>query len=78
MMAKATVVVSRKWNSPEIRVSVTQKEIAMEMDIETFLRTLSDIVGNPTFIVTKAQHLAKLTEATEQVIVEMKRASVHG
>ncbi len=76
-MDKGIVVVSRKWASPAIAVTVTSKDISMEMDLTEFLRTLVDITGNPTLLVTKAQHLKKLNEASEQIIEEMKRASTH-
>jgi hypothetical protein len=71
-------VVSRKWNNPTINITMNSKEIALEMDAKEFLGTLVEIVGNPTFLVTKAQHLSKLNEAMEQVVEEVKRASVHG
>lgn len=52
-------------------------EVGAEVDLDTFLGTLVDIVGNPTLLVTKAQMLSKLRDAAEQLISEMKKATVH-
>jgi hypothetical protein len=76
-MNKETLIVSRQWNCPAIRVFMNQKEVGAEMDIKEFLEALVENVGNPTFLVTKAQMLNKLNEAAEAVIVEMKRATIH-
>lgn len=76
-MNKETLIVSRQWNSPTIRVFMNQKEVGAEMDIKEFLEALVVNVGNPTLLVTKTQMLNKLNEATEAIVIEMKRATIH-
>lgn len=68
------VVVSKKWNNPEIRVSVTSVEQAMETSLPDFLAALVEAAGSPAATITKAQLLKKLTAAAGVVIEEMKAA----
>jgi hypothetical protein len=76
-MNKERVVVSRAWRNPEIRVFASNVEVGADMDMETFLRTLVDIMGNPTMLVTRAQLLGKMLAAKDQVVEEMKRSTIH-
>jgi hypothetical protein len=77
MMNKEKVVVSRAWKNPEIKVFASTKEVGAEMDIEVFLRTLVEEMGNPTLLVTKQQLLSKLLLAKDAVVNEMKKATIH-
>lgn len=71
------IVVSRQWNNPQIRAFMNASEVGAEMDLQLFLGTLVEVMGNPTMLVTKAQLLSKLNDASEQILIEMKKATVH-
>ena len=45
-MEKITIL--RKWNNPEIKVSITSEEIAISINLEDFVRALADEVAEPT------------------------------
>lgn len=76
-MSKETIIVSRQWNNPTIRAFMDSKEVGAEMDTDVFLRTLVEIMGAPTFLMTKNQLATKLLAAKDQLITEMKKATVH-
>ncbi len=74
---KEKLVVIRKWKEPEVRVYVTDKEIGIDMDSDVYLANLVEQVSNVTFTMTKAQLLSKLTEAHNNIVISMKRATIH-
>lgn len=76
MILKSAVVVSRRWNSPEILCEVTGDGISLSISDEAFIDSVVESVGNPTLMVTKSQMKAAITKAFRDVIDEMKRASV--
>lgn len=45
-MEKVTIL--RKWNNPEIRLSVTTDGISISMNLPDFVRALADEVAEPT------------------------------
>lgn len=76
-MIKEAVVISRQWNNPTIRAYMTVKDVGSEMELNEFLKTILEIVGSPTFTMTKNQLANKIFEAKNQILVEMKKATVH-
>lgn len=74
-MDKVKVVVSRKWEQPEITVSVSDTEINSKMDFLPFLNSIIEEMGSPTFVMTKSQLFYKLQEAAVKVVNEMKIAT---
>lgn len=76
-MIKEAVVISRQWNNPTIRAYMTVKDVGSEMELDEFLKTILEIVGSPTFTMTKNQLANKIFEAKNQILVEMKKATVH-
>lgn len=75
--SRSVVTVSRKWSQPNILVWVTNEEIGMGMKLDDYLVALCEEIGNPTLLLTKAQMLQKMREATPVVEREMKEASLH-
>lgn len=73
---KTKIIVSRKWDKPEIEVFATSA-IGAKMDVNDFLSALVEEMGNPTMLLTKAQMKAKMIAASEVVIREMKSTTVH-
>lgn len=72
MTDKKFVVVSRKWNSPQIEVAVSTEGIAISIPLTDFLKAVVQEIGNPTFLVTQVQLLAKLQVASDLVCTELK------
>jgi hypothetical protein len=71
------VVVMRKWNDPEIRITVSNEAIGIEMSLHDFVRALTDEAaeelvaqavrdaGNPTLLFTSAQMEKRLVDSIE-------------
>ena len=76
-MIKEAVVISRQWNNPTIHAYMTVKDVGSEMELDEFLKTILEIVGSPTFTMTKNQLATKIFAAKDQIVVEMKKATVH-
>ena len=72
---KSTVYVSRKWKNPIINSFMTIGEVGSNMDLDAFLETLVEEIGNPTLMFTKATLLQKLRDASEKIKVEMKEGT---
>lgn len=74
-MEKITII--RKWNNPEIKVSITSEEIAISINLEDFVRALADEVaeptvkqiaedaGNVTLLITNAQLQKRMVSSIE-------------
>ncbi len=98
-MNKVTIL--RKWDNPQITINVTNEEISLEMSLDAFVRALTDevaeplvkdvsqLIGNPTFLVTNAMLQKKMVyaiesqrtqaifiEATQRIIEEIKKETV--
>lgn len=71
------VVIARAWSDPQISVAVSvdadEEGVAVQMPLDNFLQELAAAAGNPTLLVTRAAHLARLQLAAEEVCREMKR-----
>jgi hypothetical protein len=76
MDSKSVVVVSRFWNNPNILVWVNNESIGMGMKLDDFLVALSEEIGNPAFLLTKAQMLQKMRSVTPTIESEMKDATI--
>lgn len=69
------IVIGRKWNNPKIYTVVNVDKIEMDIDLENFSHALAEEIGNPTFIMTKAQLEKKIHSAIKAVVSEIKTAS---
>ncbi len=54
---------------------MTIGEVGSNMDLDAFLETLVEEIGNPTLMFTKATLLQKLRDASEKIKVEMKEGT---
>lgn len=68
-------VVSRKWNNPEIKVYVNDKEIGVEVDLLTFIDCLVRELNPPRMFLTKGHLDTQLRKSVQNIIQEMKRAT---
>lgn len=77
MESKSVVTKSRRWNNPNIIAWVNNEEIGMGMKLDDFLVALSEEIGNPLFLLTKAQMLQKMRDVTPLIESEMHEKSIH-
>lgn len=74
---KHKIVISKKWKHPEISVEALVESLEISMSIDDFLSCLLEQIGSPTFIMTKEQLKQKVLGAKEEIVKEMKKASVN-
>jgi hypothetical protein len=71
------VVVSRQWNHPQITAFLDAKEVGAEIDLNDFLTAMLEIIGKPTYIMTREQLKTKVFAAKQTILEELKKATVH-
>ena len=76
-MSKEKIVVSRRWNEPEIELFVSQVEVGARMGLQPFIDAVLEELGSPTMIMTRAQLAKKVDAAITSVVDEMKRQTVN-
>ena len=74
--SKSVVTISRLWHQPNIIVWVNNEGIGMGMKLDDYLVALSEEIGNPLLLLTKAQMLQKMRDMTPIVEAEMKNATL--
>ncbi len=75
---RSTVVISRYWDNPQILVHVSDQRIAIEVDLNDFLKALVMEMDHPALIVTRSQLADAILAATKQVLSKAKEASAAG
>jgi hypothetical protein len=71
-MEKRAIVVSRKWKDLTIEAFMNNEEVGAKTALTPFMKAVADQMGSPTFVMTRAQLLQKLLDATEVVLKELK------
>ncbi len=74
-MDKSIVVVSRKWKDFKIESFMNNEEVGSKVELDSYLKVMVDLIGNPTLLITKAQLLQKLIDASEVIKTEMKEGT---
>jgi hypothetical protein len=74
---KTKIVVSRKWQEPEIELFVNQTEVGAKMSLNDFKLAVHAHIGSPALLMTKAQMLTALDAAITAVVTEMKDNTKH-
>jgi len=74
---KTKLVVSRKWHQPTIETFISTDEVGSQIDLADFLTALVEHIGNPTLLVSKNALAKKVQEASDAVLDEMRRTTVH-
>lgn len=76
MSVRSAVTVSRHWDSPVIKVSVSHEKIEMELGLDDYLVALAAEIGNPATMLTQAALLARMRVAAERVRLKVQESSV--
>jgi hypothetical protein len=71
------VIVSRKWKEPEITTFVDVEQVGSSISLDDYLISLTEEIGNPTMIVSKAALLKRLQDASSVVVIELKKTTIH-
>ena len=76
-MNRSTVVVSRRWSGPLIKIDVrtvdeNDTEVAVSMSLAEFLNCVCDEIGNPILKVTVAKLRKAVHDAAAEVVNGMK------
>jgi hypothetical protein len=77
MLQKKTIVISRHWHSPEITVTMTDKEINIAVSLEDFIAALATELQHPLKSITRGRLSADLVLAAEAAVEKLKEASAH-
>jgi hypothetical protein len=72
---KESLVISRHWGNPEIKITVNQEKIELLTNIKDFTDALIAEIGNPLMILTRAQLKQRIENAAHVVIEKIKEAS---
>lgn len=72
---KDKIIVVRRWKEPEVRAFMSVDEVGAEMELTAYLENLVSQINNLPLILTKASLLAKLQEANELIVNEMKQTT---
>jgi len=72
-MCKTIVTISKEWNNPEIKISVTKVGMDLFMDIKDFEEALFQ--ETKSFVFTKNQYRKQLREGFSKVLSEIKKES---
>ena len=71
------VIVSRKWKQPEVTTFVDVEQVGSSITLDDYLISLTEEIGNPTMIVSKAALLKRLQDASSVVVIELKKTTIH-
>lgn len=75
-MNRSTVVISRRWSGPMIKIDVRRTGpdtgVEVSMSLAEFLQALVQEIGNPALIMRQAALLAAANDAADRVCAGMK------
>lgn len=71
------IVVSRKWDNPNIEIFLNTTEVGARIELYKFLDLLILEIGNPTLLLTKTALSNKIQEATNKIVLELKNQTVN-
>jgi hypothetical protein len=77
---KTVVVVKRKWHNPEVSAYITTEEVGSKMQLNDFLRALTEeVYGKRSrfYVLSKSEFLDKALVATDTIQADMKETTAH-
>jgi hypothetical protein len=74
-MEKSVLTISRKWNNPQIKTTINNREISLEMNISDFEEALIKEIGLITFVLTEKQLRERVHKAIENILQGVKEES---
>jgi hypothetical protein len=74
---KESIVQSRHWDNPEIKVRIDQKGIEVEISLEDFCKAVVAEIPHPAFTFTRKSLETDILGALEIVLNKTKEATNH-
>ena len=73
---KSVVTVSRRWDNPEIKTTISNESISLEISLEDFKTAMLAEIGSVTTILTREQFKKRFETALVNVIAGVKEESI--
>lgn len=70
------ITISKKWNNPQIKVTVDYEGIDLKTDLADFIIALKQEIGSITWTFKKDTFDKMLDEAIQRILSEIKKESV--
>jgi preprotein translocase subunit SecE len=67
------VTIMRKWNHPQIHITINEEEINLKMDLHEFMSAVREEIGRVTWTFTKETFDEQFNNAVSKVITAVKR-----
>lgn len=77
---KATIIVRRRWHQPEILAYVNQHEVGAKMQLQDFMRALTEeVYGDRSryVMLSKSEFFDKIVTASDRILAEMKETTAN-
>jgi hypothetical protein len=71
----SVVTISRMWNNPSIKTTITTDGISLDISLDDYLEALVNEIGSVTFTINNAKFKDKVKEASNRVINGVKLES---
>ena len=72
---RTKLTISKKWNNPQIKTTITNEDISLEMNMEDFKKALKQEIGSITWTFKKDTFNKMVDEAIQRVISGVKEES---
>lgn len=70
------VTIMRRWNHPQINITLDEDGISIKMDLNDFLAALQKEIGKVTWTFTESTFAQQFTNAVNNVLTAMKRETL--
>lgn len=71
----SVVTISRMWNNPHIKTTISTDSIELEISLDDYLEALITEIGSITFTINNTKFKDKIKEASNRVINGVKLES---
>lgn len=72
---RTTIVVSRKWDRPDIEAFVNFERVGASINVRDFVAALAAEVGNPIGVLTQGQLERRMQAAAAVILEELKSST---
>ena len=74
-MEKSIVTISRYWNSPRINTFITNEQIGLKIELDSFVDSLIQEIGSVWSILTKKDFEDRVRAAYKKTLEKIKEES---
>lgn len=69
-------IISRTVGSPEIKMSIVDKEISLQCNLDDFIKLLISEIGSVTYVLTKSEFERRVLSAKDTVVDNIKKQTI--